>query len=217
MDAVKNGYPYDFQTGTFVGANGGRLNFTGFTNRGGSDIFQRWTNNGSSGQYLFLDPKTGRQQRTSSPYPPSNRAVQQNNRAHGQAVSETSAIFREQYNLTVTTEVTIRTPGAKQASRLDQVLKGSPGRQVAVPSGYTAVDLRTGRQVSSITLDKNGFAGIEIKTGKKGSLERSQSENYQAAIEGRARSTGQKAVRAGLSGSLKGKTPTSIYLIKPSQ
>lgn len=96
---------------------------------------------------------------------------------------------------------------------MDQVIQGRANSTIPVPDGYIARDMRTGLPVNSIKLDSNGFAGLEMKTGVYDrNLKRSQEVNYRAATEGRATSTGQKALDARLS---EGATPRQIYIIEP--
>ena len=207
--SLPEGYIYDAKTQTISAKTGGSFKLTGQYSDG-LPVLQRLNPQGAaSSNYLVL--KDGKQVQVSSPYKSGNTA-QISRDTHESAIHHTNTYF-ENLNLKVTTNVTIKSPGAAERSVLDQVIQGRANRAIPVPDGFIARDMRTGLPVKNIKLDSNGFAGLEMKTGVNDRrLMRSQEINYRAAIEGKAISTGQKAFDAGLS---KGTTPRQIYIIEP--
>ena len=95
-------------------------------------------------------------------------------------------------------------------ARIDGVVGGEANASIPVPNGYIAIDLSSNRQVSHITLDSQGRAGIEVKTGNAG-LQRNQSEVYQNCIKGCAISVGKNAEDARL---FEGAVPRNMYLLR---
>jgi RHS repeat-associated protein len=99
----------------------------------------------------------------------------------------------------------------------DCVISGAPGQVVQVPDGYTVEDL-SGKPViggnegsaRTITLNSNGQAIIEIKTGAA-TLTANQAAVYPSAPVGDAMGVGGNAARAGVSGRL---GDTSVFVFR---
>ena len=136
--------------------------------------------------------------------------VQVNQQYHDQANLTAKNDFANQ-NVRVTTEVTFRNPNKpSETARIDQVLNGNPNQVLIVPKGFTAVDLKTGKQITSIKLDTRGQAGVEIKTGDA-KLERNQPTVFTNCINGSgcAVGTGNNAQSARVNGT----SPQNIYIL----
>jgi filamentous hemagglutinin len=121
----------------------------------------------------------------------------------------------EAQGVTVTPRVSISDGNVRCVS--DCVITGAPGQQLEVPSGFVAEDTsgtklagNNGGPLTKITLNSEGRAIIEVKTGGA-SLTGNQSVGYPAAQSGTAAGVGGNASRARLSGSF---SATPVYVLR---
>ncbi|GHC65440.1 hypothetical protein GCM10007315_32560 [Gemmobacter tilapiae] len=99
----------------------------------------------------------------------------------------------------------------------DCVISGTPGQTVQVPDGYTVESLSgkpllgsDGGSASTITLNSNGQAVIEVKTGNA-VLTSNQAAVYPSVTAGDAVGVGVNAARADVSGNF---GSTSVYVLR---
>ncbi|SUO92161.1 hemagglutinin repeat-containing protein [Suttonella indologenes] len=210
-DGRLDNYRYDRNSGTFIGPNGGTIIPTGELDVLGNPVFRRINAAGKPGAHLTVSFNENGQAVQGSVIrnqPVIN--IQDSNARHYQAVHNVSEHFRNN-DITFSGEVTLRNiDDPAIAARIDGVIGGEANARIPVPNGYIAIDLSSNRQVSHITLDSQGRAGIEVKTGNAG-LQRNQSEVYQNCIKGCAISVGKNAEDARL---FEGAVPRSIYLLR---
>ncbi|WP_417260244.1 filamentous hemagglutinin N-terminal domain-containing protein [Celeribacter sp.] len=114
------------------------------------------------------------------------------------------------------TEVTL-VGGNGRRARTDIVVGGQPGQTVDIPSGYTLEDLNgnpvldgAGNPVSQVTLDTNGLANFEVKTGNA-CLTSNQSCVYNMQISGgEVVAVGENAGNIVPSGT----APSAVYVVR---